>query len=73
MAIVKTNVESKAKLVYQVEDDGGETKQTSRTFSNFIANATDQQIYDGLSAVVPLLDVTGPTIVRVDEATLVSE
>ena len=40
MAVVKTNQETKAKIVYQMPGEGSETVQTSRTFSNLVANVT---------------------------------
>ena len=71
MAVVKTNQETKAKIVYQMPGDGSETVQTSRTFSNLVAN--DDALHAGMSAVAGLMDGTGHALVRVDEATLVSE
>lgn len=73
MAIVETNQVTKAKLVYQVEDDMGEMKQTSKTFSNISASAGNDALHAGLSAVAGLLDVSGASVVRVDESELVSE
>lgn len=73
MAIVATEQLTKARLVYQVDDGEGGTKQTSRTFSNFIANVSDDALYAGLSAIAGLMDVTGAGVVRVDESQLVSE
>lgn len=73
MAIVETNQVTKAKLVYQVEDDMGELKQTSKTFSNISASADNDALHAGLSALAGLLDVSGASVVRVDESELVSE
>lgn len=73
MAVVETNQVTKAKLVYQVEDDMGEMKQTSKTFSNISASADNDALHAGLSAVAGLLDVSGASVVRVDESELVSE
>lgn len=73
MAIVETNQETKAKLVYQVESTEGELRQTSRTFSNLSASADNDALHAGLSALAGLLDVSGASIVRVDESELVSE
>ena len=53
--------------------DGAETVQTSRTFSNLVANVTDDALHAGMSAVAGLMDGTGHALVRVDEAELVSE
>lgn len=73
MAIVETNQVTKAKLVYQIEDDQGEIKQTSKTFSNISASADNDALHAGLSAVAGLLDISGAAVVRVDESELVSE
>lgn len=73
MAVVVSEQASKAKLVYQVADDAGEMRQSSRTFSNLAANVTDDALYAGLSAVAGLLDVSGANVMRVDESVLVSE
>ena len=73
MAVVKTNQETKAKIVYQMPGTGAENVQTSRTFSNLVANVTDDALHAGMSAVAGLMDGTGHALVRVDEAELVSE
>lgn len=73
MAIVETNQVTKAKLVYQIEDDQGQLKQTSKTFSNISASADNDALHAGLSAVAGLLDISGASVVRVDESELVSE
>ena len=73
MAVIKTNQETKAKIVYQMPGDGDDTVQTSRTFSNLVANVSDDALHAGMSAVAGLMDGTGHSLVRVDEATLVSE
>lgn len=73
MAIVTVNQETKIKLVYQVQDEEGELRQTSRTFSNIAQGASNDAIHAGMSAVARLLDVTGASVVRVDESELVSE
>lgn len=76
MAVTPTNQDVKAKLVYKMPDEGADTgtRQTSRTFSNIKAGASDQNIYDGLTAVALLLDsdATGINVVKVTEATLVN-
>ena len=73
MAIVTVNQETKIKLFYQVQDEEGELRQTSRTFSNIAQGASNDAIHAGMSAVAGLLDVTGASVVRVDESELVSE
>ena len=65
MAIVTVNQETKIKLVYQVQDEEGELRQTSRTFSNIAQGASNDAIHAGMSA--------GASVVRVDESELVSE
>ena len=73
MAIVTVNQETKIKLVYQVQDEEGELRQTSRTFSNIAQGASNDAIHAGMSAVAGLLDVTGASVVRGDESEVVSE
>lgn len=73
MAVVTSDQASKAKLVYQVEDGEGGLRQSSRTFSNLLANVTDEALYTGVSAVAGLLDVSGAQVMRVDESVLVTE
>ena len=73
MAVIETNQETKAKLVYQLQSEKGEMRQTSRTFSNLAAGASNDALHAGLSARAGLLDVSGASIVRVDESELVSE
>lgn len=73
MAVIETNQETKAKLVYQLQSEEGEMRQTSRTFSNLAAGAGNDALHAGLSALAGLLDVSGASIVRVDESELVSE
>lgn len=73
MAVVGTNQVTKAKLVYQVQSTEGEMQQTSKTFSNLATSASDDAIHAGLTAIGGLLDVTGYSVVRVDETELISE
>lgn len=73
MAVVETNQTVKAKLVYQVQDDLGEMRQASKTFSNIAVACSNDAMHAGLLAVSGLLDVQGASVVRVDESELVSE
>lgn len=73
MAIVESNQVTKAKLVFQVANAEGEMRQSSRTFSNLSASADNDALHAGLSAVAGLLDISGASVVRVDERELVSE
>lgn len=73
MAVIESNTQLQAKLVYQVEDAGGEIRNTSKTFSNLIQNADNDAIYSGISAVAGLLDDVAASIVKVVQAELVSE
>lgn len=73
MAIVGTNLVTKGKLVYQIEDEDGQVKQTSKTFSNISKSADNDALHAGLSALAGLLDISGASVVRVDEQELVSE
>lgn len=73
MAVVTTNPEIKAKLIYQKENDEGEMRQTTKTVSNIVASSGNDAIYNGMLALANLIDGSGVYIVRVDEGTLVSE
>lgn len=73
MAVIEANQVTKAKLVFQVQTEEGELRQTSRTFSNLAVNADNDALHAGLSAVAGLLDISGASVVRVDERELVSE
>ena len=73
MAVTASDQVTKAKLVFQKENEEGELRQTTRTFSNLVANAGNDGLYAGMSAVAGLLDATGASVVRVDESVLVSE
>ena len=73
MAVIETNQSVKAKLVYQTQDDEGQLRQTTKTFSNIAEGAGNDAIYAGLTAVAGMLQDSGAAIVRVDESELVSE
>lgn len=73
MAVTATNQVTKAKLVFQVENEEGEMRQTSRTFSNLVPSVGNDALHVGMSAVAGLMDVTGVSVMRVDESALVSE
>ncbi|MEE0511634.1 MAG: hypothetical protein UDG94_10410 [Peptococcaceae bacterium] len=73
MAVIEANQVTKAKLVFQVQTEEGELRQTSRTFSDLVVNADNDALHAGLSAVAGLLDISGASVVRVDERELVSE
>lgn len=72
MAVTATNQVTKAKLVFQVENEEG-MRQTSRTFSNLVPSVGNDALHAGMSAVAGLMDVTGVSVMRVDESALVSE
>lgn len=73
MAVVTTNQEVKAKIVYQKENEEGEMRQSTKTISNLVAGASNDALYNGMVALAALIDGSGVTLVRVDEGTLVSE
>lgn len=71
MAVVKDTASVRVKLVHQTTDDTGATKQVSRTYSNLVPGVTDDTIYAGMQAMIPLLADTPSAIVRVDETALI--
>ena len=73
MAVIEANQVTKAKLVFQVQTEEGDMRQTSRTFSNLAAAAGNDALHAGRLAVAGLLDISGASVVRVDERELVSE
>lgn len=73
MAVVKTDTVTKAKLVYQRQDEAGEMRQTTKTISNLVANVTDETLYTGVSSLAGLMDASGVSLIRVDESTLATE
>lgn len=73
MAIIATNQVTKAKLVFQIQSEEGELRKSSRTFSNLVAAVGNDALHAGLLAVAGLMDVTGASVMRVDESVLVSE
>lgn len=73
MAVVESNQVTKAKIVYQMEDDLGEMKSVSKTISNLNPGAMNDAIHAGLTAMAGLLDTNSYSIWRVDERELISE
>lgn len=73
MAVIETNQDVKAKLVYQVEDTGGEMTKTTRTFGNISPSADNDSIMAGMTALATLITDSAASVVRVDEAELVNE
>lgn len=73
MAVIETNQDVKAKLVYQVEDSGGEMTKTTRTFGNISPSADNDSIMAGMNALATLITDSAASVVRVDEAELVNE
>ena len=73
MAVIETNQEVKAKLVYQTEGTGGEMTKTTRTFSNLAAGVDNDALLAGMNALATLITDVEAAVVRVDEAELVNE
>ena len=75
MAVVQKSSDTQAQLVYLIEDDDnpGKQKKQTKTFSNLIANPTDDQIYNGMTAVAGICEPTEPTIQRIETSELVEE
>ena len=73
MAVTATNQVTKAKLVFQVENEEGEMRQTSRTFSNLVPNVGNDALHAGMSAVAGLMEVTAVSEMRDDHRALETE
>lgn len=73
MAVIETNQEVKAKLVYQVEGTGGVMTKTTRTISNLAAGVDNDALLAGCNALAGLITDATVSVVRVDEAELVNE
>ena len=73
MAVIETNQEVKAKLVYQTEGTGGEMTKVTRTFSNLAADVDNDSLMAGMTALATLITDAAAVVVRVDEAELANE
>lgn len=73
MAVTESNIVTKGRLIYQKENEEGELVKKTKTLSNIVPGAGNDALYAGLSAVAGLLDVTGLSVGKVTECTLVSE
>lgn len=73
MAVVESNIVTKGRLIYQKENGEGELVKKTKTLSNIVPGVGNDALHAGLSAVAGLLDVTGLSVGKVTECTLVSE
>lgn len=73
MAVTESNIVTKGKLMYQKENEEGELVKKTKTLSNIVPGAGNDALHAGLFAVAGLLDVTGLSVGKVTECTLVSE
>lgn len=73
MAVTESNIVTKGRIVYQKANEEGELVKKTKTLSNILPGAGNDALYDGLSAVAGLLNVTGLNVGKVTECTLVSE
>lgn len=73
MATVESNIVTKGKISYQKENEEGELVKKTKTLSNIVPGAQNDALHAGLSAVAGLMDVTGASVGKVVECTLVSE
>lgn len=73
MAVTESNIVTKGRLIYQKENEEGELVKKTKTLSNIVPGVGNEALHAGLSAVAGLLDVTGLSVGRVTEVTLVSE
>lgn len=73
MAVIETNMEVKAKLVYQAQGEGSEMTKVTRTFSNLAPSVDNDSLMAGMTALATLITDSAAVIVRVDEAELANE
>lgn len=73
MAVTESNIVTKGRLIYQKENEEGELVKKTKTLSNIVPGVGNEGLHAGLSAVAGLLDVTGLSVGKVTECTLVSE
>lgn len=73
MAVTESNIATKGRLIYQKENGEGELVKKTKTLSNIVPGVGNEALHAGLSAVAGLLDVTGLSVGKVTECTLVSE
>ena len=73
MAVTESNIATKGRLIYQKENEEGELVKKTKTLSNIVPGVGNEALHAGLSAVAGLLDVTGLSVGKVTECTLVSE
>lgn len=73
MAVTESNIVTKGRLIYQKENEEGELVKKTKTLSNIVPGVGNEALHAGLYAVAGLLDVTGLSVGRVTEVTLVSE
>ena len=73
MAVTESNIVTKGRLIYQKENGEGELVKKTKTLSNIVPGVGNDALHAGLSAVAGLLDVTGLSVGKVTECTLVSE
>ena len=73
MAVTESNIVTKGKLMYQKQNEEGELVKKTKTLSNIVPSVGNEALHAGLSAVAGLLDVTGLSVGKVTECTLVSE
>lgn len=73
MAVTESNIVTKGRLIYQKENGEGELVKKTKTLSNIVPGVGNEALHAGLSAVAGLLDVTGLSVGKVSECTLVSE
>lgn len=73
MAVTESNIVTKGRLIYQKGNEEGELVKKTKTLSNIVPGVGNEALHAGLSAVAGLLDVTGLSVGKVTECTLVSE
>lgn len=73
MAVTESNIVTKGRIQYQIENDEAEMVKRTKTLSNIVPGVGNEALHAGLSAVAGLMDGTGHSIGKVTECTLVSE
>lgn len=75
MAIVQANTTSKAKLVYQIDGDGPDPINKTKTLSNIVSGVNNTNLYNGLTALAQMINANdaGVTVRKIDEYDLIDD
>lgn len=73
MAVIESEKVTKVKLVSMKLGLDGAQHQSTRTFSNIVNGVPNDALFNGMNAVIGLLEQVPSAVVRVEEANLSQE